>query len=150
MTFQRPSKDEYFLSMALLASSRSTCQRRKVGCVLTDKQGHVLSTGYNGVPKERPHCNEDTPCMGSHDISGQNLNECQAIHAEVNAIAHCRDVIAIHIAYVTTTPCMSCMKLLLATDCARIVAPSIYDKYALNMWIENGRSFTLISKGGDS
>jgi len=40
----RPSKDEYFMDMALLVSERSTCLRRKVGAVLINKRKHVLAT----------------------------------------------------------------------------------------------------------
>ncbi len=39
--------DEYFASMALLASSRSPCERLHVGCVIV-KDNRVLSMGYNG------------------------------------------------------------------------------------------------------
>ena len=44
----RPEWDVYFLLMAQVAASRSTCLRRRVGAVLVrDKQ--ILSTGYNGA-----------------------------------------------------------------------------------------------------
>ena len=46
----RPSNDEYFMDMAELVSTRSTCLRRKVGAVIV-KDKRVLSTGYNGSPK---------------------------------------------------------------------------------------------------
>lgn len=45
----RPSSDEYFMDMAKLVSTRSTCLRRKVGAVIV-KDKRVLSTGYNGSP----------------------------------------------------------------------------------------------------
>lgn len=51
----RPSADQYFMEMANLVSSRSTCLRRAVGAVIV-KDGHVLSTGYNGAPKGVAHC----------------------------------------------------------------------------------------------
>ena len=46
----RPSNDEYFMDMAELVSTRSTCLRRKVGAVIV-KDKRVLSTGYNGSPR---------------------------------------------------------------------------------------------------
>ena len=49
MARSRPSKDEYFLAMAVLVAARGTCARRNVGCVLVDSRNHVLATGYNGV-----------------------------------------------------------------------------------------------------
>ena len=46
----RPDWNTYFLLMAQVAASRSTCLRRHVGAVLVrDKQ--ILSTGYNGAPR---------------------------------------------------------------------------------------------------
>ena len=54
---KRPSADQYFMEMAKLASSRSTCLRRHVGAVIV-KDKHVLSTGYNGAPRGVSHCEE--------------------------------------------------------------------------------------------
>lgn len=60
----RPSKDAYFLSMAALVATRGTCLRRRVGAVLVNARGHVLSTGYNGVAAGVPHCSERV--LGPH------------------------------------------------------------------------------------
>ena len=47
----RPSWDEYFMQIAEVVKTRSTCLRRQVGAVIVkDKQ--ILSTGYNGAPTE--------------------------------------------------------------------------------------------------
>ncbi len=56
----RPTKDEYFMRMARLVATRSTCLRRSVGCVLVNERGHVIATGYNGVAAGMPHCNDGT------------------------------------------------------------------------------------------
>ncbi|MDR5708677.1 MAG: cytidine deaminase, partial [Armatimonadota bacterium] len=53
----RPSWDDYFMSMAVLASSRSTCLRRRVGAVIV-KDRMVLSTGYNDTPRGLRNCGE--------------------------------------------------------------------------------------------
>ncbi len=63
----RPSLDEYFMAMAYLVSERSTCLRRKVGAVMV-KNKQVLSTGYNGAPKDLPHCEDLGGCMRRGDI----------------------------------------------------------------------------------
>lgn len=126
----RPSRDEWAMSLALVTSQRSTCFRRQVGCVLLNSRGHVLATGYNGVASGLPHCNMHDPfhelgfpnaCAGATAPSGTNLDACQAIHAEQNALLQCKDVYDIHTCYVTTSPCMTCTKLLLNTGCQRIV-----------------------------
>jgi deoxycytidylate deaminase len=54
----RPSKDEMWLSICKELAKQTTCVRKGVGCVLLDANGHVLSTGYNGVAAGLPHCNE--------------------------------------------------------------------------------------------
>ena len=45
---QRIDWDEYFMSLALLASSRSSCKRLKVGCVAV-KNTRIIAMGYNGI-----------------------------------------------------------------------------------------------------
>ena len=137
---ERISKDEYFSELALLVSRRATCSRRMVGCVLVSARGHVLATGYNGVPRGHTHC-IDTPCAGASMPSGTGLDHCEAIHAEQNALLQCRDVMEIHTAYVTAMPCMTCTKLLLNTGCQRIVYVEPYPhEAARQLWIKNGRA----------
>lgn len=140
----RPSRDEYFLAMAKLVASRATCLRRSVGCVLVSFRGHVLATGYNGVASGLPHCNtvaydnedDELPtryphaCPAAAAPSGTQLDGCEAIHAEQNALLQCRDVYAIDTCYVTTPPCLTCTKLLLNTSCNRIVASGSYPQAA--------------------
>ena len=133
----RPSRDQWAMSLAGLTALRSTCLRRQVGAVLVNTMGHVVATGYNGVAAGMPHCNEPTgmqddpesntrslvyrnACPGAASPSGTNLDGCQAIHAEQNALLQCRDVYSIHTCYVTTSPCITCTKLLLNTGCGRI------------------------------
>lgn len=117
----RPDIDQWGLSMALLVADRSTCARRHVGAVLLNRRGHVLATGYNGVYAGAPHCNEGHPCNGASAKSGEALDQCQAIHAEQNALLQCRDVYDIYTCYVTVAPCVHCTKLLLNTSTERIV-----------------------------
>lgn len=137
---ERISKDGYFSELAVLVSRRGTCARRMVGCVLVSARGHVLATGYNGVPRGHTHC-IDVPCAGASYPSGTGLDQCEAIHAEQNALLQCRDVMEIHTAYVTAMPCMTCTKLLLNTGCQRIVYVEPYPhEAAKQLWIKNGRS----------
>lgn len=111
--------------------------RRKVGAVAASKGNYLLSTGYNGVPAGAPHCT-DEPCIGSKFESGFGLDYCESIHAEVNAIAHCHNPQEIHTLYVTTSPCMSCMKLIISTGCRRIVASQLYNLESKKYFESNG------------
>ena len=136
---ERMNRDEYFSELALLVARRATCARRSVGCVLISSRGHVLSTGYNGVPRGHTHCT-DVRCPGAALPSGTGLDVCEAIHAEQNALLQCKDVEQIDTAYVTTMPCMTCTKLLLNTSCRRIVYVEPYPHDAAKqLWIKNGR-----------
>jgi dCMP deaminase len=149
----RLSRDKWALQLALLTAQRTTCCRRAVGCVLLSARGHVLSTGYNGVAAGLPHCNDvDTAyhlsgghhhaCSGWNAPSGTNLDSCQAIHAEQNALMQCRDMYAIHTAYVTASPCTTCCKLLLNTSCQRIVYVEEYPHSAAkDLWTGAGRAW---------
>jgi dCMP deaminase len=115
----RPSIHEYFLGMALHVSTRGTCVRRKVGCVLVNDRNHVLATGYNGRPSGLTHC-IDKPCAGALAPSGTQLDKCESIHAEANALLQCRDVYDIRTVYCTVAPCIHCTKLLMNTGAITI------------------------------
>jgi dCMP deaminase len=138
----RPSVDEYFLLMAQLVGSRSTCARRRVGCVLVNRYNHVIATGYNGVAAGVPHC-IDKPCAGAGLPSGQGLHLCQAIHAEQNAIMQCRDITTIYKAYVTASPCIQCTRLLLGTACQEVVFIEEYPhSESRALWVGLGRHWS--------
>lgn len=163
----RISRDDSFLLTALIQARRSTCLRRHVGCVLTNSRGHVLSTGYNGVAAGLPHCNfpqkdvippllhvvktsregvDKGPnvyvnaCVGAYSPSGTNLDGCEAIHAEQNALLQCKDVYDIEVCYCTASPCVTCTKLLLNTSCKKIYFLEEYPHSAAkDLWEKAGR-----------
>ncbi len=136
----RPSLAEWGLELAKLTATRATCFRRQVGCVLLDRQGRVLATGYNGVPRRFTHCTDDqVGCPGAHAASGTNLDGCQAIHAEQNALLQCKNVDEIDMCCVTTFPCLTCIKLLLNTPCRTIVFKDDYPHASGDLWRRAGR-----------
>ncbi len=53
----RPTWDEYFMSQCDLIASRSTCDRKHVGCVIV-KDKFIISTGFNGSLPNTPHCSD--------------------------------------------------------------------------------------------
>jgi len=112
----RPSKKEWLMSIAIMNAVRSSCSRRKVGAVITDRNHYILSCGYNGPPSGMPNCGDSlSRCEGKDAASGTDLDMCQAIHAEQNAIARLRAANEACALYVTTEPCISCAKVLSAT-----------------------------------
>jgi dCMP deaminase len=120
----RPSLDEYFMKMVDLVATRSTCLRRQVGAVLV-KDGHVISTGYNGSPRGLKHC-EEVGCLRQqmNIPSGERHELCRAVHAEQNAVVQA----AYHgtstngtTLYTTGWPCTQCAKILINAGIKEIV-----------------------------
>ena len=117
----RASWDEYFMSIAQVVSTRSTCPRKYVGSVMV-RNRIILSTGYNGSIRGMPHCSdvghmmEDGHCVAT-------------IHAEANAIIQAaRNGVNIDSAttYVTASPCWNCFKQLANAGIVRIVYGEFY------------------------
>lgn len=141
---ERITRDQWAMELAFITAKRSTCIRRRVGCVFLNARGHVIATGYNGAASGLPHC-IDNPCPGANCQSGQGLDLCQAIHAEQNAILQCHNVYDISTAYVTTSPCVTCTKLLLNTSCQTIIYASEYAHVdARLIWENAGRIWEMV------
>lgn len=114
---QRPSWDEYFLMLAKLAATRSTCLAFPVGAVIV-KNKQILATGYNGSPGGSAHCTEQGYCYpGLSSCDASKTLPSRAVHAEANAIAQAaKHGISTEGAsiYVTLEPCLSCLKLIIS------------------------------------
>lgn len=124
----RLNHDEYYLRMLELVAARSTCARRAVGAIITNKRHQILSTGYNGVPSRFNHCT-DRPCPGAgepHGNTGGGGSQCLAVHAEVNALLQCSRLDLAHTMYVSCSPCFTCAKALCNTPLKRVVTWEVY------------------------
>ncbi len=84
---KRPSWNDYFIEIAKVVSSRSTCLRRKYGAVIV-KDNVIIGTGYNGSPRDHANCIDTGKCMRKelNIPSGERYELCEAVHAEQNAI----------------------------------------------------------------
>ena len=141
----RPPADFYFLRMAKLVSERGTCARRKVGCIFVNKKNHVIATGYNGNPSGFIHC-INKPCQGANSPRGEDLDKCEAIHAEQNALLQCKNVYEIDRVYTTLEPCIHCVKLLLNTSANQIIFGEKYvHEKARELWEKSQRNYTYIN-----
>lgn len=141
----RLTKDEFFMSLLDQFAARSTCPRRQVACIVTDVKGHILGTGYNGVPSGLPHC-IDIPCPGAKDPSGDS-SRCMAIHAEQNALLQCHRLDLAHNLYVQCTPCLTCAKLISNTSIRRIIFFDWYTDTTGSTLLEGlGRTLHRVSR----
>ncbi|MCK9266494.1 cytidine/deoxycytidylate deaminase family protein [bacterium] len=149
-SIHRPDWDEYFIQIAELISSRSTCLRRKVGAVLV-KEKRILATGYNGAPSGLKHCSE-TGCLREKlgVPSGEKHELCRGLHAEQNAIiqaAYHGISIKGSTLYITCHPCSVCSKMIINGGIKEIVIKEPYpDIIASDMLKEAGVKVRVIIK----
>ncbi|HTY08291.1 MAG TPA: dCMP deaminase family protein [Candidatus Edwardsbacteria bacterium] len=120
----RPSWDRYFMAIAAMAATRSTCLRRQVGAVIT-RDKRILATGYNGAPAGLRHCAE-IGCLRQRlkVASGQRHELCRAIHAEQNAIIQASSSgvsLKDAVMYTTHYPCVLCSKIIINAGIRRVV-----------------------------
>ncbi len=139
---KRPSWQQYFMEMALLAAKRSTCLRRQVGAVLV-RDNQVISTGYNGSPKGVRHCAEVGCLREKNGVpSGQQHELCRGVHAEQNAIIQA----AINgsstrggTIYCTHQPCSICARLIINAEIKTVYCANTYpDELAEQLFEEAG------------
>ena len=128
-TGERPSWDQYFMTLADQVATRTTCLRRAVGAVVV-KDHRILTTGYNGVPIGMRHCAE-VGCLREQlgVPSGQRQEICRGLHAEQNAIIQAAKY-GINISgatiYINTQPCVTCAKMLINAGIEEIVYSNPY------------------------
>lgn len=144
-------KANTFMQIAYLVSQESKCVSWKVGALI-EKNGRIISTGYNGSPAGGINCcdhaahsdwigcdKEFTPkfrivreylkpeCREAHSAwSAKN-----EIHAELNAILYAaRYGRAIDGAtmYVTLSPCPDCAKAIAQSGIKKLVYSETYDR----------------------
>lgn len=95
----RPSWDEYFLNIAKLVSSRSNDSQTRHGCVIVDKDNHIIGTGYNSFPKG----------MRDNELPNTRPEKYDyVVHSEVNCLLNCVVSPVGSRAYVTGQCCNHC------------------------------------------
>ena len=135
--------DQYFMTITQQVAERSTCNRAKVGAVIV-RDRNILATGYNGAPAGMPHCT-DAGCLiyESKTPYGEVEQNCfRTIHAEINAIAQAAkngSNIKDSSIYVTHTPCIHCIKVLVNTGIKNVYYESPYKVHTLEEILRNTR-----------
>lgn len=106
----RPELSETFFGVADLWAERSTCERGRVGAVLT-RGKRTVATGYNGAPPGMAHCS-DVGCE-----PGPDGGCVRTVHAEANVIAwaarHGVPTQGCEM-WCTHSPCLACAKLMVS------------------------------------
>ena len=129
-SYLRPTWDEYFLMLAKLAATRSTCLAFPVGAVIV-KNKQVVATGYNGSPSGSAHCTAQGYCYpGLSSCDASKTLPSRAVHAEANAIAQAaKHGISTEGAsiYVTLEPCLSCLKLIISAGIKEVFYETLFN-----------------------
>ena len=126
--------DHYFMSISLLASQRSPCQRLHVGSVIV-KNNRIISMGYNGFI-----------AGASHVSIMENGHEQSTIHSEVNAITDCaKRGVSLDCAsiYITHYPCINCFKFIAASGIKNIVYLEDYNNNPMVEILANDSNVTI-------
>jgi dCMP deaminase len=148
----RPSWDEYFMEVAKVVKSRSTCLSSAKGAVLVLGR-QIISTGYNGTPAGTKHCDEGgcARCLAVKEgrlKSGMNLEACACSHAEENAIVQAAKN-GIRTAgatlYSTHSPCTFCSKMIINADIKKVVVSNPYpDQLGVRLMKQAGLQLVTI------
>jgi dCMP deaminase len=138
----RPSWEDYFLQLADLVASRSTCLRRQVGAVLV-RDERIIATGYNGAPRGIQHCLEAGCLREKMGIpSGERYELCRGVHAEQNAIinaAYYGVSTKGAVLYCTNQPCLICARMIINAGIIKVVHRGNFDDdFALQFMEEAG------------
>ena len=120
----RPEWNEYFMSIAILVSQRSSCNRLKVGCVIINNN-RIISTGYNGF---LPGAEHNSIVIDNHEQA--------TVHAEQNSICDAASrMVSVKNStiYITHYPCLNCFKTIAASHIKTIY---YYNDYKNNPIVE--------------
>lgn len=122
---ERTSWDDYFMNIARLVASRSTCNRAQYGSLVV-RDNNILTTGYNGALSGQPHCSDFGQCTRQRlgALPGQRYELCVALHSEMNAITQAaKNGISLKGAtlYVPGIPCLMCAKLIVSSGITTVV-----------------------------
>jgi dCMP deaminase len=85
----RISRQQGYLEIAKAVSLRSTCVRRRYGCVIVNND-EIVGTGFNGASRGEINCIDggvDYCIRKKNNIpQGSNYEQCFGIHSEMNGI----------------------------------------------------------------
>ncbi len=156
---ERVSKTEYYLDIAQTVSERSTCLRKRYGCIIV-KNDVIVSTGYNGSPRGRKNCTDIGQCQREKlgIPRGERYELCRSVHSEANAIIAapreqmlgstlymcCTDPVTGEVVSGTSS-CMMCKRLVLNAGIATVIirdAKGSHRRIDTSDWIENDDSLS--------
>lgn len=148
MTDKQLKLDRVRLMQCEAESGLSNCVKHSVGCIITDPEGKMVASGYNGTPKGHDNCCDRFPNFhedlerysnSSNPVDAERLEALilehrewslhNEIHAEVNAILHSDpDKRKGGTLYVNLQPCPNCAKMIAASGVSRVIFAKAYHR----------------------
>lgn len=158
----RPEKDSYYLNIAKVVSTRSTCLKVLIGAIIV-KGDQIIAAGYVGSPRKTKSSIEHNFCLRRklNIPSGQQYELCRSVHAEQNAIINAaragvsmlggnlyiygeeRDSGEILSAF----PCFICKKMIINAGLDRVVTSAKdkdYMAFTVDEWVKDWQENDII------
>jgi len=159
----RPAKDQYYLDIARVVSTRSTCLKVLIGSIIV-KEDQIIATGYVGSPRNTKSSIEHGFCLRQHlkIPSGTQYELCRSVHAEQNAIINAaragvsllggdmyifgqnRQTDEIIFAF----PCFICKKMIINSGLRRVVVsnpnPPEWREFSVADWISDWQTRDIL------
>ena len=136
MDIRRPPKDQYYLDIARVVASRSTCLKVKMGAIIV-RQDQIIAAGYVGAPRGAKSSLEHGFCLRQKlgIPSGSQYELCRSVHAEQNAIINAaRSGVSLLDGYIfiygenrqtgqvlNAFPCFICKKMIINAGLNRVI-----------------------------
>lgn len=115
----RASFTDVALATAKVWALRSEDPFKKVGCCILNREGRVLSVGYNGLPSKF------NPKEGFWD--DRDSRRKYILHAEINALSLIKRTDEPYVLACTLLPCSSCATAIIAHGIKNIVYLENYE-----------------------
>jgi len=136
MNEERPEKDRYYLNIARVVATRSTCLKVQMGAIIV-KEDQIIATGYVGAPRKTRSSLDHGFCLRKklNIPSGTQYELCRSVHAEQNAIINAARAgvsllggdMFIHGEYredhrvLNAFPCFICKKMIINAGLKRVI-----------------------------
>jgi len=162
---QRPEKNQYYLNIAKVVSTRSTCLKVLMGAIIL-KEDQIIAAGYVGAPRHTRSSMEHGFCLRKklNIPSGSQYELCRSVHAEQNAIINAAragvSVLGGDIFIygesresgnvIDAFPCFICKKMIINAGLNRVITSvsdpeQDYNVFSVEDWVNDWRSDDIIA-----